>query len=108
MYYFCWSCQILWDIAHDLRLCPQCHEQGVLSFLDIPHIELLVELEPEEPREQDEEEFIELQPVNQVERPIIYYDTGPIEYTHGATPQNCYVCLSNIEGIIILSIKTTI
>ena len=87
MYFYCWACEILWDIVHDLRLCPQCHEQGVLSFIDVPNIVELIELRPvEEPEVTN--------------RPIVFFDTGPIEFTQGQTSNfnTCYICLCDIEG----------
>jgi hypothetical protein len=91
MYFYCWSCEILWEVVRDLRLCPQCHEEGVLSFIDIPNIVEIIELHA-----------VELQPVVEqpmTTRPIVWFDTGPIEFTaQERCSDPCYICLDDITG----------
>ena len=31
MYFYCWVCEILWDVVSDSKHCPQCHEAMFLS-----------------------------------------------------------------------------
>ena len=91
MYFHCWFCEILWEVARDLRLCPQCHDEGALSVIDIPIVVEIIELQP-----------VEEEPM--VNRPIVFFDTGPIEFTAQDTRSTpCYVCLSDIEGKVIFA-----
>ena len=94
MFFYCWVCEILWEVSRDLRLCPRCHEVGFLSFIDIPNIVEIFELHPVE--EQAAHPIVE-QPL--VARPIVWFDSGPIEYLAQETSSTpCYICLEDITG----------